>query len=442
MKKDHLLQIVAEWLRTTDLPEPVPRESPTVDPRNLRSILAVVGPRRSGKTYYLYQLIRELLASGETSRTDILFVDFEDYRLQGFKPTDMDGLLSAFQQLAGRAPRFLFLDEIQHVPGWSRLLRTLHNRGQFVVIVSGSNSSLLGGEIATELRGRYREERMLPFSFREILKYRRLSLDKVTLHTSERGRLLGIFDQYLRFGGFPETLANPHELEKRKLLQTYFQTIFYRDILDRHRIKARYVLEPMMRQLLEDYAALFSVSTFAKHLASTGLPGSKRTIANYLQYLEEAFFVIANEKFAYSPRRRMMNPRKVYLIDPGFGLLGGAFTEKRGALLENAVAVELFRQQRRMFYFKERYECDFIVQEGTRATEAWQVCWEVNAKNERRELRGFLEAVETLKIPRGGILTYDQEETLKADGHRVRLIPVWKWLLGLHVERDRLEIQS
>jgi len=430
MINERLLQVVAEWLRTTVLPKPIRREAPVVDLKRLRNILAVVGPRRSGKTYFLYQLAGELLGDGKTERADIMFVDFEDYRLQGFKPLDMDGLLSAFHQLAGREPRFLFLDEIQHVPEWSRLLRTLHNRGRFTIVISGSNSCLLGREIAAELRGRYRDERMMPFSFRELLAFRRWPLDRAALHTPERGRWLGIFDDYLRFGGFPETLAQPREQDKRKILQTYYNTNFYRDILDRHGSKARHVLEPMMRQLLEDYAAVFSISTFAHHLASSGIPGSKRTIANYLRYLEEAFFVIINEKFSYSPRRRMMNPRKVYLIDTGFGLLGGAFMETRGALLENAVAVELFRQQQPMFYFSGKHECDFIVQEGTRATEAWQVSWQVTPKNERRELEGLLEAMRSLKIRRGGILTYDQTGTRRVDGQTVHLIPVWEWLLG------------
>ncbi|MEK7270810.1 MAG: ATP-binding protein [Planctomycetota bacterium] len=435
MQRDRLLRVVAEWLRAQGPSEPIRRESPSVDPKRLRRVHAVVGPRRAGKTYFLYQLIRDLL-SGGAARGEILFVDFEDYRLQGFRPADMDALLEAFQQLAGREPRFLFFDEVQHVPGWGRLLRTLHNRGRYAIVVSGSNASLLGGEIASELRGRYQEERLLPFSLREVLARRGLALDRAAWHTPERGRWLAAFDDYLRFGGFPEILAARQVSEKRKILQAYYQTVFYRDLLDRHGARSRHALEPMMRRFLEDYAALFSVSAFARDLAASGAPASKRTVANCLQHLTEAFFILANEKFSYSPRRRMMNPRKAYLIDPGFGLLGGAFTEKRGALLENAVAVELFRRQRRMFYFKERHECDFVLQEGTRASEAWQVCWEVHSGNERRELRGLLEAFETLKIRRGGILTYDQEGTRRVSGRTIRLVPAWKWMLGEDGNRE------
>jgi predicted AAA+ superfamily ATPase len=185
-----------------------------------------------------------------------------------------------------------------------------------------------------------------------------------------------------------------------------------------------------MRNMLEGFAAAFSISAFEKQLKSHELTGSKRSIANYLRFLEEAFFINALEKFDYSPRKRSMNPKKIFLLDTGFSLLGGAFTEDRGRLLENVVAVELFRRRARTMYFKNKGECDFVVQRGRRPEEAWQVCWELNEANEKRELRGFFEAQRSLGIKGGGILTYSQEGTRKINGAEIRLQPVWKWLLG------------
>ncbi|MBS3918740.1 MAG: ATP-binding protein [Deltaproteobacteria bacterium] len=429
MRKDQLLQVIAEWLREMVFPPLTHREMPSLDLRKQRAIMAIAGPRRAGKTYYLYQLIQDLMESKGILREEILFVDFEDYRLQGFGPPDVDQLFTAFQQLAGRQPRFLFFDEIQHVPEWNRILRTLHNRRSYTIVVSGSNSSLLGREIATELRGRYEDLLMLPFSFREALRFYQVTFDATLFHTHQRGRLIQVFDDYLQSGGFPETLVREGASEKRKLLQTYYRTIFYKDILERYNIKARPILDQMMGSFLESYATPFSISTFEKQLKAAGLTGSKRTISNYLHFLEEAFFLITSEKFAYSPRKRMMNPKKVYLMDTGFALLGGAFTENRGYLLENVVALELLRRGRRMFYFKGTHECDFILQEGRHPSEAWQVCWELTARNEPRELKGLLEAMRQFKIPRGGILTYDQEEVRTINGLKIPIIPVWKWLL-------------
>lgn len=429
MNEELLLTIIAEWLEEGEIPALVPRSEHAISPESLDRILAVVGPRRAGKTYFMYQLVQALVQSGRYSKEDILFIDFEDYRLGGFTELDMDALFAAFHRLAGRYPTFLFFDEIQNLPGWNRVLRTLHNRNRFKIIVSGSNSKLLGGEVATELRGRYEDILMLPFSFREYLRYRDIPFTPASLHTPARGNIAAAFDDYIRHGGFPEVVKAASETERRKLLQSYFKTIFYRDILERYNIKARYVLDALMNDVVETYSTIFSITRFERHLKENGLPGSKRTIANYLLYLREAFFVIANDKFSFSPRRRVMNPKKVYLPDPGFAALGRPFTENRGRILENVVAIELFRRGMEVYYFKNRGECDFIVKEGPRPTRAIQVCWEITRRNEKRELAGIAEAVRSLDLSSGVILTHDQEEEREAGGVRVSVVPVWKWIL-------------
>jgi len=432
MENGALTNVISEWLHSPDLPPLTPREN-ALPPSSLappRPVLSIVGPRRSGKTFYLYQLIGDLLRSGRAAREDILFIDFEDFRLRDFTPEDTDRLLAAFYQLTGRPPRYLFFDEIQHLPFWSRVVRTLHNTRKYSIAVTGSNASLLGSEVSTELRGRYEDILILPFSFREFLAFRKLSWTPALLSTPESGLLLRAFDEYLLYGGFPDVAAEADDRLKRKLLHTYFDTIYYKDVLDRHGIRARDLLDLLMRNMLEGYSAVFSISAFEKQLKAHGLTGSKRSIANYLRFLEEAFFVTALEKFDYSPRIRSMNPKKIFLMDNGFALLGGSFTENRGRLLENIVAVELFRRRAKPTYFKNKVECDFIVQSGRRPEEAWQVCWELNADNEKRELKGFAEAQRSLGVMAGGILTYSQEGTRKINGTDVRLVPVWKWLLG------------
>jgi predicted AAA+ superfamily ATPase len=430
MRKEALLTIVAEWLEEGTIPPLVLRDQHAIDPEKLNRILAVVGPRRAGKTYFMYQLIQFLQQGGRYSKEDILFIDFEDYRLGGFVGSDMDELFAAFHKLAGRYPRFLFFDEVQNLPDWNRVLRTLHNRRRFKIIVSGSNSRLLGREIATELRGRYEDILMLPFSFREYLRYRDISFTPVSLRTAARGSIVAAFDDYIRHGGFPEVVMARNEAERRKILQNYFKTIFYRDILERYNIKARYVLDAMMNDFLETYSDVFSISRFEKHLKSNGLQGSKRTIANYLHYLQEAFFIIVNDKFSFSPRRRIMNPKKIYLTDTGFAALGRPFAENRGRLLENVVAIELFRRNTEIYYFKNSNECDFIVKQGPRPTHAIQVCWELTKRNEKRELDGLSSACESLHLPSGVILTYAQEEDREVNGLTVSVLPVWKWLLA------------
>ncbi|MBU1398493.1 MAG: ATP-binding protein [Proteobacteria bacterium] len=392
-------------------------------------ITAVAGPRRAGKTFYMYQLIQDLLAPGKWRREDILFVDFEDYRLTDFTAADTDALLTAFQQVAGKAPTFLFFDEIQQLPGWSRVLRTLHNQNRYRIVVTGSNAGLLEREIATELRGRCRNILMMPFSFPEFLGFHGIPHDERTLLTPARGLVMKAFEQYLKEGGFPEVVKKETVPEKRELLQTYYRTIFYRDILERYNIKAKALLEAVMRNSLNTFSDLFSISMFEKELKRHQLPGSKQTISNYLGYLREVFFLTAHDKFSYSPRQRLMNPKKIYLLDTGFSLLSTDFSENRGKLLENAVAVEMFRRQAECFYYKGRRECDFIIKEGTKPKAAIQVCWELTPKNETRELRGLREAMNAFAIEEGFILTSDEEKELTFESAKIQVMPVWKWLL-------------
>lgn len=429
MKTETARKIVAEWLEEQVIPALTKRDASPIHLRKLSEILAIVGPRRAGKTYFMYQLIHDLLEAEDCGKDDILFVDFEDYRLIDFTAGDVESLFVAFNQLTGKHPTYLFFDEIQHLPNWSRVLRTLHNQKRYKVIVSGSNSELLSKEVSTELRGRYQDRLILPFSFKEVLRFKKATYSEASLLTASRGKILKVFDEYLLHGGFPEVLKKETNTERKQLLQNYYRTIFYKDILERHNIKAKYVLEAMMRYCLNIYADLFSISSFEKSLKALGLAGSKRTIANYLHYICEAFFLIANEKFSPSPRKRMMNPKKVYLLDVGFSFLSADFSENKSKILENVVAIELFRQQEEIFYFKGKGECDFVIKRGNTPTEAMQVCWQLNEKNRGRELDGLAEAMSALHIKRGAILTYDEEQRIRHKGCRIEIIPIWKWLL-------------
>ena len=430
MNTEILKKIIAEWLGEKVFPPLMKRDAPDLVLEQASEIIAVAGPRRAGKTCYMYQLIQDLTGQGNWNREDILFIDFEDYRLTDFTAADTDILLAAFHQVTGKAPTFLFFDEIQRLTGWSRVLRTLHNQNRYRIVVTGSNAGLLEREIATELRGRCRNILILPFSFPEFLRFHGIPHDERTLLTPARGQVLKAFEQYLKEGGFPEVVKKENVSEKRELLQTYYRTIFYRDILERYNIKAKTVLEAIMRYSLNTFSDLFSISMFEKELKRHHLPGSKQTISNYLGYLQEAFFVIAHDKFSYSPRQRIMNPKKVYLLDTGFSMLSTDFSENRGKLLENAVAVEMFRRGAECFYYKGRRECDFIVKRGTKPEAAIQVCWGLTPKNEAREFRGLREAMKAFAIEEGFILTNDEERELTFEDARIQIMPVWKWLMG------------
>jgi predicted AAA+ superfamily ATPase len=258
-----------------------------------------------------------------------------------------------------------------------------------------------------------------------------ISWTERTFYTAAKGDLLRIFDTFLKTGGFPEVLKKDSPGERRQLLQNYYQTIFYRDIVERYNIRAKSLMEGMMTCCLHQFSSLFSLSAFEKNLKIRRQPGSKRTLANYLAYLQEAFFILSADKFSYSPRQRVMNPKKIFLIDPGFIALTEDFSENKGRILENIVAIELYRRRQRFNYYKNRLECDFIVRDAEAVNlQAIQVSWTLTTGNRERELRGLLAAMEKLSLPQGLILTYDEEESLPAaPGRRIAVMPVWKWLL-------------
>lgn len=423
-----LKAVVADWLDPSALPPLTRRDVERRTFEGMRNVLAIVGPRRAGKTFLMFQYIEDLLAAGH-SRDDILFIDFEDYRLRDFRPDDTDSLLAAFEQLTGKPPRFLFFDEVQRLPSWSRVIRTLHNRRKHVIVVSGSNSELLTQEVSTELHGRYEDQLVMPFSIAERLRHADVTWTKTTLHTAGRGRLMKVFDDYLLWGGYPEVIERATPQQKRQLLQRYVDTIFFKDICDRHGIRARSLLEAMMARCLSTYAGLFSISAFEKSARDRFGVSSKRTIANYLKHMEDAFFIVANEKFSFSPRKRLMNPRKTYLVDNGLRSLGLEFSENRGRALENAVAVDLERRRLDQFYARDRYECDFVVLEDRQPSLAIQVAWQFDSHDRERELRGLIEAMDAFNIRNGLILTYADEGRETYRGRAFAVTPAWKWML-------------
>jgi hypothetical protein len=246
-------------------------------------------------------MISELISTKKYSKDNILFVDFEDYRLSGIKPANIEELLTAFVKLTKNLPKFIFFDEIQHLPEWGRVLRTLHNQRKYKIIVSGSNSEPLSKEVATELRGRYSDILVLPYSFNEFLKQQKIEYNKRTQFLPDKGEILAAFEIYLENGGFPEVIAKKSNREKRLILKNYFNTIFFNDIVERYNIKMKYILDEMMKYGINTFSQLFSISKFEKYLKSSGMSASKRTISNYLHYLESAYFFIVNEKFSYSP---------------------------------------------------------------------------------------------------------------------------------------------
>ncbi|MFZ2455870.1 MAG: ATP-binding protein [Candidatus Altiarchaeia archaeon] len=419
-------EVLLEW-KARPYPDLIDRED---RPSLGEEILTLAGPRRSGKTSMLY-LMAHAVDPGKESTA---YIDFEDYRLSGMKRGDLSGLVEAvhelFRERDGRID--LFFDEIQNLPSWEAFLRTLHNSGKYRIAVSGSSSRMLSRDIATALRGRYVGRTVLPFSFPEFLRLRNSGLREPAT-AEERGKMLSLLSEYMHFGGFPAVLKKTDEADKKDLINTYYETIFYRDVVERHRIRNTLLLEAVAKTVIAGFGSCFSVSKTEKGLRSMGLETSKKTVSQYLKYLEEAYFVHGIEKFSPKIRDRVMQPKKVYPIDTGFFNLGSRLTPDYGRLMECLCATELLRcclrdRKTEIFYWKDYQgaEVDYVVKEGLIITQLIQACYDPrNADTRERETKALISAGEELGCKNQTIITWDHEENLEG----IKYVPLWKWLL-------------
>jgi uncharacterized protein len=419
MVKEVFKKILSEWQEA----KPIVLVKRDVEINISKEIIsAIIGPRRVGKTSLM------LIEAQKYNKEETIFIDFEDNRLAGLKNEELDELFIAHEEITGKEAKYLFFDEIQSAPEWSKFIRRLHNTKKYFIFVTGSSSKLLSKEIATELRGRYISTLLLPLTFKEYLRFKGFDYKKTTEFTSKKGQLIKLLREYIAGGGFPATI-NKNQYEKRELIKTYFETIFYKDIIERHKIENSGLIEQIINYLIENNGELFSINNFHKILKNKGLETSKKTISQYLKYVEDTFFILTTEKFAYSSKVRIQNPKKVYLVDNSFQtMLSSNFSPNDGKKLESMVLNQLAKTCDKVYYHKEKKECDFITKQNAKLS-AIQVCLILGDKNKKREVQGLLDAMQTHKIKQGLILTLDQEDKLEENGKIIEIKPVWKWLL-------------
>jgi len=227
----------------------------------------------------------------------------------------------------------------------------------------------------------------------------------------------------MQTGGFPLVVKE----NDTELLNAYFQDILYRDIISRYRLAQVNEIKQIGLYFSSNIGKLFSYAT----LQNISGVKSLSSIKDYLYYYEQTYLFFYLKKFDYSVKKQIMNPKKVYTIDPGFAnRLGFTFSENKGRLLENIVFLELLRRGKEVFYYSDKFECDFLIRDGLEITEAIQVVYQLEVTNYERELRGLSEAMSVYKINRGTLIVYDTQNSILAKTEGIEVIPVWKWLLA------------
>ncbi|OGJ86656.1 MAG: hypothetical protein A2268_13195 [Candidatus Raymondbacteria bacterium RifOxyA12_full_50_37] len=421
MTKDTLKRIIVDQREDLEqlfrAEKPVSREG-IPQCRKLLShpnILLVSGPRRTGKSFFSHILAAERRYA---------FINFDDERLLGFSSEDFNQILECFYELYGD-PEYLLFDEIQNIHGWELFISRL--RQGHKIIVTGSNANLLSSEMASHLTGRFVPFSLFPMSFSEFILYKSFKVSPNDIHsTRKRAAIEALFAEYLRFGGIFEyyKFGKPH-------LRSLFSSIITKDILGRYKIGYPTVLEEMALTLITGFATKISTNKIAKQFKVK----SYHTIQDYLAYIQNTYLVFSINKFSYKLKEQLSSFKKIYTIDNGFiEALAFNFSENKGRLLENLVAVELKRRcankDTELFYWDNYLnECDFIIKTGKKVSVVYQVCYELNSQNEKREINGLLGALTAYNLGSGTILTMSQKESRHVAGRTISVLPVWEWLL-------------
>lgn len=390
---------------------------------------AVIGVRRGGKTTFLWQCLAERQAAG-APREALVMLGLEDDRLAGLQASDLAWLMEEYFR---RYPAFrgdrtvtLFLDEIQTVPDWEGLARRLIDTEKVDLFLSGSSARLLSREVATSMRGRALEVLIHPFSFREALRHAGVEPEAPwnRLPARRRSDLDHRLGRYLFEGGFPEA-QGLDERDRNALLRSTVDVAVLRDVIDRHAVSNPLPLRWMQRQLLANPAGLFSIQKFHNDLKSQGIPVAKDTLHAYLAHLEDAFLIRAISLHTASERRRMVNPRKAYSVDPGLiPVYERSGRPNWGHALETVVFLELERRGHEMAYVRTRdgQEVDFLAASPGGTPLLLQVCVDVqDPQTYEREVRALAAAAKEHRRARPFLLT------LESTPPRPSLPPPLKW---------------
>lgn len=380
-----------------------------------------VGLRQAGKSYLMFQRIRQLLDAGH-SMDEIIYLNLDDERLFEMKAEELDLILQAHYQLNDCTP-ILFLDEIQNIDRWEHFARRLANE-KYRVYITGSNAKMLSGEVATTLGGRYMIQEVYPYSFAEYLCANGLMLGKNWMYDSDVvNAVQRMFSSYFQYGGFPESVT---VAQKRSWLSVLYQKIFLGDLVTRYKIRNDVSLKLLVKKLSESVKQPSSFSRLANIVSSAGQKIQTATVIEYIKYMEETWLLFSLTNYAAKFAEKE-SAKKFYFRDNG--ILNLFLVDPETSLLENRVAIELKKRYGdEVYFYNKSVEVDFYVP---------QVDWLIQASYSisddatyEREVAALLKVAKHVKAKRLTIITYNEEREIKSGETAIEVLPLWKWLLS------------
>ena len=426
-KKEQIKQIIRDFHLSENFDVKLRDLQPPLD---TKKIITLIGVRRCGKTSILYEMINRL--SNSVAKTKILFLNFEDERLE-LSVDELDLILQAFRELnpeQNLQECYFFFDEIQNITGWEKFVRRLYDTISKNIYVTGSNSKLLSSEIATSLRGRTLSYEVYPLSFAEYLSFKDIEVD---LYSSKSlSHIRNAQENFLKDGAFPEILFL-QEKYINQTLQEYFNVLIYRDLSERYKITNTIALKFFLKRIIASTTKQISINKIYNELKSSGIKIGKNTLYDFLEYVQNIYLAFTLQRYDNSLVNKELGEKKIYTVDIGLNnATEFRFSENIGKSLENAVFLELKRRRKQLFYYRDaNSECDFIVQDANTIVEAMQVTYDMSDEDtSKREIKGLISACKKLNLSHGLIITYESEDEIVEDGIGITLLPFYKWVLS------------
>ena len=384
------------------------------------SCYVLVGLRRVGKSYMLYQRIHDLLQQGH-SIEEFLYFNFEDDRLTDIQLSDLDLIKQAYEEIFEHKPIFM-LDEIQLVDGWEKFARRLADH-KYLVYITGSNAKMLSKEISTTLGGRYIVQNVFPFSFQEFLKSKDIQLEKQWEYL-DNAHIKRAFNEYFHFGGLPELVLR-EEPFKRQWLGNLYNKIYFGDLISRYNIRNTAGLKALVRKLAESIKQPQSYNRLANIVSTVAGKVKQETIVDYLEYIKETCMIFSIENIEAKLQDKISN-KKYYFIDNG--ILNLFLLDPETSLLENMVAIYLYETYGEdLYYYNDNIEVDFCLFEHGKAI---QVSYSIqDDKTFERETKALLAYSKRFDCKELFIITMDEEEEINIDNNTIHIMPLWKMLL-------------
>lgn len=413
MEKENIIQILDRWnFWNRQISTGIKREfylKKIIRYLSSPEILALIGVRRSGKSTILLQVIKFLIKQG-VKPINTLFINFEEPFFEvNSSPKFLTEILEAYLEFFNpKGKIYLFLDEVQQKEGWEKFVASLYNRKENIkIFITGSSSKLLKTEISTLLAGRYFSETIYPLNFKEFLSFKKLAYNNI-----KSPKIFYHLNEYLQFGGFPRIVLEKDKNIKNKLLEEYYSSIVEKDVILRNRIKNVREIKELLLFLLSNIGNQISTYNIEKILDISNV-----NVRRYLEYFKESFLIDLVDFFSYKVKKQIYNPRKIYCIDSGLANIASfKFSENKGKILENVVFNHLRQKKKKLFYWRNKTEVDFVARNGYQIDEVYNVCFSIkNKATYQRELNSLEIAKKELACQKTHLIFWEKGDFNKED---------------------------